>query len=440
MSPGARIQAALELLAAIDAGDEPPDRVMDGYFRRRRYAGSGDRRAITERVYATLRQRAKLDWWIGRAASGLEVGPRARVLALLALDDKAAPGEIATLFSGARHCPPVLTEAEAEVVEALYGRPLLHREMPDDVVMEYPAWMDRSFRALWGERLRHEMSALNQTAPVDLRVNTLKASRETAEAALAETFVETEPTPLSPIGLRLVGRARLGGSRAFKEGLVEVQDEGSQLLSLLVGAAPGLAVCDFCAGAGGKTLALAAEMSEHGRTRGRLVACDVSEYRLGRMAPRLERAGAVGVARQTIRAKDDPWVRDNAGGFDRVLVDAPCTGTGTWRRNPTARWRFEPRDLEEFVATQGRILAEARHLVALGGRLIYATCSLLQEENERQLAAFLEAHPEFSALAIDRVWAETIGGDAPPTGPTLRLSPASTGTDGFFCAVLQRDR
>lgn len=438
MSPGARIQAALELLAALDETHEAPDRVIDGYFRRRRYAGSGDRRAVAERVYATLRQRAKLDWWVHRAAPEMEPGPRPRVLALLALDDKTAPGDIAKLFSGTTHCPAPLSDDEAELAEALYGRPLLHREMPDDVVMEYPAWMDCSFRALWGKRLELEMSALNQTAGVDLRVNTLKAGRETAEAALAAAFVETEPTPLSPIGLRLRGRARLGGTQAFKEGLVEVQDEGSQLVSLLTGAAPGLAVCDFCAGAGGKTLALAADMSEDGRVRGRLVACDVSDYRLARMTPRLERAGALGVERRAIRAKDDPWVRENAATFDRVLVDAPCTGTGTWRRNPAARWQFEPRDLDEFVATQRRILEEAHHLVRPGGRLVYATCSLLQEENERQVASFLETHGEFHALAVEDVWEETIGGDAPPGGPVLRLSPASTGTDGFFCAVLER--
>ncbi len=439
MTPGARIAAAIELLEAVDREAEPPDHILDGFFRKRRYAGSGDRRAITERLYAVLRRRARLDWWLARTGLDITPTPRYRAIADLALSDRTSPIEMAALFDGAAHRPAPLDETERTVADALYGRPLRHRDMPDHVVMEYPGWLDRSFKALWGDRLGVEMSAMNQRAPVDLRVNTLKATWEQAHDSLAREFVEAEPTPLSPIGLRLTGRSRLGGTTAFKEGWVEVQDEGSQLIALLSGAAPGMTVADFCAGAGGKALAMAATMSSGaGGPRGTLHALDVSEYRLDRMTPRLKRAGALRIKRRAIAAKDDPWVQQAGGSCDRVLVDAPCTGTGAWRRDPDARWRFEPRDLDDIRETQRRILDQASGLVAPGGRLIYATCSLLQEENEQQLMWFLENHAEFAPLPIDKVWAETVGGPPPPTGPSLRLSPASTGTDGFYCAVLER--
>ncbi len=438
MTPGARAQAAIELLDAIAAEDRPADQILDDYFRARRYAGSGDRRDVMERVYGVMRRQAKLDWWIERTGAGDEPSVRHRVIADLVLEGRLAPDAMAAAFSGARHCPSALDAAESTLVDALYGRPLVHRDMPDNVRLEYPEWMDRSFRALWGGRLETEMSALNQPAPVDLRVNTLKSTPEDALAALHADYIQAEPTPLSPIGIRVAGKVRLGGTRAFKEGMVEVQDEGSQLISLLVGARPGMSVVDFCAGAGGKTLALAASMAEGGRIRGRLVACDVSDYRLKRMAPRLRRAGAVGVQERVVAAKDDPWVAEMAGAFDRVLVDVPCTGTGSWRRDPGMRWRFSPADLDHIRETQAKIADDASRLVRPGGRLVYATCSLLQEENERQLIEFLERHPDFQPTAIDAVWSETVGGPPPPAGPALRLSPASTGTDGFFCAVVER--
>jgi len=199
-----------------------------------------------------------------------------------------------------------------------------------------------------------------------------------------------------------------------------------------------MTVVDFCAGAGGKTLALAADMGEAGRVVGRLFACDVSANRMERMQSRIKRAGAFAVKRRTISARDDNWVAENAGRADRVLADVPCTGTGTWRRDSHAKWRFQPTDLAELQGIQQRILRDSASLVKPGGRLVYATCSLLQEENEQQLAWFLENMPDFAPLPIDQVWSETVGGPPPPAGPGLRLSPASTGTDGFFCSVLER--
>ncbi len=430
----------MDLLTEIWGGTAPPDVVADTYFRKRRYAGSGDRRAINERVYNTLRRRARLDWWIERTGLGLEPAPRTRIVADLAVSERTAPDAIAYLFSGGRHCPAALAARETELAEALYGRPLHHRDMPRPVAYEYPEWMDASFAALWGERLEAEIAALNQAAPVDLRVNTLKATTEKAQASLAGAFIDAQPTPLSPIGLRVDGHPRLGGTEAFKQGLVEIQDEGSQLLAMLVGARPGMTVVDFCAGAGGKTLALAAAMADKDRVSGRLFACDISANRLERMQGRIKRAGAFGVKRRTIAAQDDNWVAENASRADRVLTDVPCTGTGTWRRHVHAKWRFQPTDLADLQELQRRILTTAATLVKPGGRLVYATCSLLQEENEQQWAWFLENHTDFSPVSVDQIWSETVGGPPPPAGPCLRLSPASTGTDGFFCAVLERQK
>ena len=438
MTPGARMQAVIELLEQIWSGEEPIDRLTDVYFRKRRYAGSGDRRSIHATLYDVLRHRARLDWWIGRTGSSLEAGPRTRIIAELALEIKSSPQETKAIFNGATHCPAPLSDPEAELAEALYGRPLTHPDMPSPVALEYPDWMDRSLKTLWPERLAVEMSALNQPAPVDLRVNTLQSTPDAVRQSLKDDYIEVEPTPLSSIGLRLTGKARLADSTAFKKGWVEVQDEGSQLIAQLTGARPGMKVVDFCAGGGGKTLALAAAMGTDGAIDGRLWACDISDYRLERITPRLNRAGADNVRIKVIAAVADPWVNENAGRMDRVLADVPCTGTGAWRRDPDARWRASLDSLDDMIVAQQRILNMAQTLVKPGGRLIYATCSLLQEENERQFAWFLKNHTDFMPLAIDQVWAETVGGPPPPTGPCLRLSPASTGTDGFFCAVMEK--
>lgn len=278
-------------------------------------------------------------------------------------------------------------------------------------------------------------------APVDLRVNTLKThDRETALAALAAEGVEASVTDLSPLGLRLpAGRVNLPATKAFKDGLVEVQDEGSQLVALLTDARPGMAVVDFCAGAGGKTLGLAANMAN----KGRLIACDVSAGRLERSAARLKRAGAHNVTRRVLTSESDKWIKRHAKGFDRVLVDAPCTGTGTWRRNPDARWRLSPEQLDDLTSRQASILDSARRLVKPGGRLVYATCSLLPEENTNQIEAFLARWKDaegWRPLSIAEVW-ETAAGTPCPVdadATTLSLTPARHGTDGFFTAVLQR--
>jgi len=236
------------------------------------------------------------------------------------------------------------------------------------------------------------------------------------------------------VGLRIPrGRVRIGSTVAFRNGLVEIQDEGSQIIALLTDARPGMTLVDFCAGAGGKTLALAASLGEDGDG---VIACDVSSRRMQRMTVRLRRAGTRNVQRRVLASERDPWIAENAGSADRVLLDVPCTGT--WRRHPEAKWRLTPGAARAAVERQRQIVLSACRLVKPGGRLIYATCSLLPGENERQVDWLLARRPEFTPVPVGDVWAETLGGPCPATGSMLRLSPASTGTDGFFAAVFKR--
>jgi len=454
VTPAARVQASIELLQAIqDAGKAAPaddpaglpnmgtrgstrvpaDRVASGYFRNRRYVGAKDRAAVQGVAYDVLRHRAQLDWWLARG--GIVVPDvRLRVIACLALVTGWPTDDIAAAFDGGRFAPAPMSPAEQAALRRLPGRTIDHPDQPPEVRGNAPVWLAPRLARAFGERLEKELAALLEPATVDLRVNALKSGREEAQARLRSEGVTAEPTPLSPLGLRLVGRRPLGETGSFKDGLVEVQDEGSQLVALLVGARPGMRVVDFCAGAGGKALAIAAGMEN----KGHVVACDVSKIRLEASAKRLRRAGVHNVERKLIADERDPWIKRHKRAYDRVLVDAPCTGIGTWRRNPDGRWSLEPKDLEELVPKQARILASAARLVKPGGRLVYATCSLLPEENERQIEAFLAANPDFRLVPIDAVWAEAAKSPSPSPPPYLQLTPARHGTDGFFAAVLER--
>mgnify|MGYP001038976381 CR=1 FL=1 len=440
MTPGARLQAAIELLDAIDGAAAPADRVVAAYFRNRRYIGGKDRREIVDRVYAALRRRAALDWWIARVAPDepLPDRSRARMIAALAVLEGWSVDRIAGGFDGGRYRPPVLERPERNLAKALAGQSLEHPEQPLWVSYEFPEWMEGALRVAFGARMEEELAALLAEAPLDLRVNTLRATREAAMRALAAEGVEAVPTPLSPWGLRVAGRPPLATLQSFRHGAYEVQDEGSQLVALLVDARPGMKVIDFCAGAGGKSLAMAAAMEN----RGHIVACDVLEGRMERARVRLQRAGVHNVERRALSGERDPWVKRHARRYDRVLIDAPCSGVGTWRRNPDARWKLSPGAVEELVALQRRILDSACRLVAPGGRLVYATCSLLAAENEAQVEWFTAAHPEFAVVPIREVWAATVaargGGACPVGGPCILLTPARNATDGFFVAVLER--
>jgi len=435
VTPGARIAAAIDILSAIEAGERPADDIAADHFRRHRYIGAKDRVQISTHVYGVLRHRAALDWWIARASHDeVSAEARSRMIAALLLVDGRTPDDLAASFDGDRFRPAPLGPAETRLALALAGRTLTHPAMPRAVASGVPGWLEPYLDAVYGPRLEDEMAALNAAAPLDLRVNRLKADRDGARLALAAEHVIAEPTPWSPLGLRLTHRAPLAGLAAFKEGLIEVQDEGSQVAALLADAHPGMRVVDFCAGAGGKTLALAAQM----QNRGKLVACDVAAWRLERAGKRLRRAGISNVERRALASERDPWVKRHAASFDRVLVDAPCLGIGSWRRNPDGKWRATPNDLAELTLRQQDILLSAARLVRPGGRLVYVTCSLLREENEAQAEAFLAAMPDFALYPAARAWAETLGGRSPGGDDYLRLTPARHGTDGFFVAQFER--
>jgi 16S rRNA (cytosine967-C5)-methyltransferase len=435
MTPGARIEAAIGLLQRIDEGRVPADDLVADYFRRHRFAGAKDRAAISDHIYGVLRRRAQLDWWIGERGRGLASDARHRLLAALVLVEGWSAAAVAGACDGDRFRPAPLDRDEVLLVKSLEGETLERRDMPAEARGNYPAWLAPYLEAALGRSLPREMAALNEGAALDLRINRLKCDdRERARAMLMRDGVEAARTPLSPLGLRVFERIPLGTLETFRQGSIEVQDEGSQLASLLADARPGMRVVDFCAGAGGKTLALAAQMGN----RGHLVACDVSAPRLERATQRLRRAGVSIVQRVPLSGARDKWVKRHALSFDRVFIDAPCTGTGTWRRNPDAKWRLDPRDLAELTKLQAEILDSAARLAKPGGRVVYVTCSLLREENEAQIERFLAGHPAFVLLPVAQAWHETIGGEPPAQGEMLRLTPARHGTDGFFVAVLER--
>ena len=332
--------------------------------------------------------------------------------------------------------PARLDDAERAAATALAGQALDHADQPPSVLRNYPAWIELALRERFGADLDEEMEALAEPAPLDLRTNVLKTTREAALHALAAAGLEVEPTPWSPLGIRVEGRPPLGTLAPFRDGLVEVQDEGSQLAALLVEAAPGMRVVDFCAGAGGKSLAMAAAMNN----KGHIVACDVSGKRLEGATKRLRRAGVFNVEPRSLSSERDPWVKRHRAGFDRVLVDAPCTGTGTWRRNPDAKWTLRPEDPAELADLQRRILDSASRLVRPGGRIIYVTCSLLPQENESQAELFAATHPDFTPVPAGAIWTRVTGQAASDAGLYLKLSPARHNTDGFFAAVFEKAR
>jgi 16S rRNA (cytosine967-C5)-methyltransferase len=429
VTPAARLLAAIELLAAVESNPrKPADAAASDYFRARRFIGAGDRRAISERAWGVLRAKRRLTWWLDRG--GQAPNPRMLVAASLLVQGWTLDG-VAQSYSGGQYGPTSLSRAELGGLRGIEGHTPEHPDMPDDVRMEVPFWVLPLLRARFGGELEAEMAAMSEPAPLDLRVNLLKADLDSARAALALEGLEAEPTKLSPWGLRLAGRRPVTSGKAFQDGLVEIQDEGSQLVAAMVGAKPEMRVADWCAGAGGKTLALAMLMSN----RGHIAACDVSKVRLEGAVRRLRRAGVHNVEQHLTEA-GDKWLKRRAGTFDRVLVDAPCTGTGTWRRNPDARLRLAEQDLAELQPKQAAILADASRLVRPGGWLVYATCSMLAEENEAQVDAFLASHPNFSVVPLAQVW--TLAAPLPCPGPYLSLTPRRHGTDGFFTAVLQR--
>ena len=425
MTPAGRAAAAIELLRGIDAGADPADTIVTEYFRRRRYAGSGDRRAVRELVYGVLRALGMLKWRLA-AAGGNSGDARAWLIAETAVR---APADLEAVFSGGQFGPDPLSDEERALAERLGVQS--EETAPRWARLNCPAWLLERFDRAFPQTCDAEVPALNEPAPVDLRVNLLRTSRESVQAYLLEEGHTVAPTALSPAGLRAQGWLPLANTKAFKDGLVEIQDEGSQMLAFVVNAQPGERVADLCAGAGGKTLALAASM----KNTGEIIAADVSPSRLRRMAPRLQRAG-VTIAHAT--AIDIAALAEAVEPCDRVLIDAPCSGTGAWRRHPEARWRLTPEQLADHVATQASLLRDGARLVRPGGWLVYATCSLLPEENEEQAAAFINEHPQFRRVPAEQYLSDgQLAAAGLSADDDLRLSPARNGTDGVFAAVFE---
>lgn len=436
MTPAARIAASIELLDAIFTSWQtetriPADKVVDNYFKERRYLGSHDRGSIAELVYWVVRHKAALEWWATR--SGTAPSARTLTLAALLFRNEASVTQLANLFDGSRYAPSPLTDREWQFVH-LIKPPLANPDMPDWVRLNYPQWMEAQLKQSLGKTLEKGMQALQNQAPVDLRVNTLRTDRETLIDRLNEEGFDAAPTTLSPVGIRLKKRSAIFASPLFKEGLFEMQDEGSQAVSLLVDAQPGQKVIDFCAGAGGKTLCIAAQM----QNRGRLLAWDTSGKRLAQLPVRLKRAGVSNTEWHALSSESDQYIKRHKQTADRVLLDVPCSGSGTWRRNPDLKWRFTAQDLDEVLDVQRRILESASRLVKPGGRLIYATCSLLSCENETQVDNFLKTRNNFRVVCAKKIWNKTSLNDATDDVSYLSLTPHQDGVDGFFAAVLER--
>ena len=430
MTPGARLSAAIEVIADVEARRRPAGDALKDWGLVHRFAGSADRAAIAGLVYDALRRRASSAHIMG------DQRPRAVMLGMLRLERKLDCEAIAARADGGRFAPPPLTADE----RARLGTADL-AGAPPWVAGDYPQWLDAHLARVFGEERVAEGVALASRAPLDLRVNGLKAERETACAALAH--LNPVPTRWSPVGLRLALDAdaqspAIHAEPAFIKGLVEVQDEGSQLAALLPGAKAGQQVIDMCAGAGGKTLALAAIMEN----RGQVYATDSDKRRLAPIHERLERAGVHNVQIRTPRAQED-LLTDLKNRADLVLIDAPCTGIGTWRRNPDAKWRVRPGALEQRLEEQVEVLDRAAALVKPGGRIAYITCSLLAEENGDQVRAFLARQGNFALVPPTDITGALEDAHVFRTAALISeegvlMSPRRTETDGFYVSVLVR--
>lgn len=428
MTPAARIQAVIELLAEVVETPRPADTLASLYFRARRYIGSKDRAAINTRFYRIMREYFRLGWWVEQ--SGLAPTPRHMVIAALVLDKEHSAASLEKAFSGDKFAPEKMTADEKKLAAALEGKKLDHPDMPLQQRMECPDWAFEKLQAALGDGFEAEMNVMLGTAPMDLRVNPIKAARDEVLKQLKDEGFDVTAGKISPYSIRVFGRPSLTQHALYKDGHVEIQDEGSQMVALVADAKPGEQVVDFCAGAGGKTLALGAAM----QNKGRIIAMDVLGGRLNRAKERFRRAGLHNIETRALTSERDRYVKRHPGKFDLVLVDAPCTGVGTWRRDPDKRWRQLGPGLPALVPLQRSILDSAHRMVKPGGRLVYATCSLLPDENEDQVEAFVRDYPEFSIRPVIEFL------NVPGAGKFLKMTPAQHDTDGFFAAVLVRKK
>ena len=428
MRLGGRIQAAIDVLSDIEKRKRPVSEALKSWGLDHRFAGSGDRAAIGNIVYDALRKRSSTQYLMGSDST------RRLVFATLLRDWGYTPESLNKELEGDKFAPHPMTEEEAS---AFTSRKL--EDAPEHIQADVPEWLAPLLKANFDDQWIAEAQAFTKRPPVDLRVNTLKSNQSKVAKALSKT--NAKPTEIARNGLRI--EAGTGASRqpnvqadgAFQKGWFEVQDEGSQIVADLVFARPGEQVLDFCAGAGGKTLALAASMEN----KGQIHAYDANKHRL---KPIFERTKRAGIRNAQIHSPDSD-MSDLIGAMDRVVVDAPCTGTGTWRRHPHAKWKLTKEQLEQRLTEQEEALSEAAPFVKVGGYLIYITCSVLPEENENQVQAFITDNPEFELLSVGEVWQDLFGFDKlqpwSSDMKTVTLTPASTNTDGFYFAVMAKN-
>jgi 16S rRNA (cytosine967-C5)-methyltransferase len=409
MIKGAQIQAAIDILDEVYfAKTSPMDQVVNLYLKPKRYIGSSDRRIIVEHVYDIMRNFGMISWWC--EICSMHPGARNHMIMHLLLQSTGSQ-DLGTIFSGQQYHPKPFEKYEEKAIEFFHKNQYLKAQIPLTTKLNIPTWSQKYFERTFGDHFEEEVKAFQGQARFDLRVNLLKGKREDIH------FPESSITPLSPWGIYFDQRTPIYHHDLFKKGVLEVQDEGSQLVSKLVGAQPGHLVVDFCAGAGGKSLAMAAMMEN----KGRIILSDIAQWRLDKAKLRLRKAGVCNHEERILsEGLNDKWIKRLHGKVDRLLLDVPCSGTGTWRRNPEAKWRLTQNDITELLVKQKTILEASYKMVKIGGYLVYATCSLFMEENDDQIEAFLKDHPEFEK------------------GETLKLTPLQSQTDGFFAQILIR--
>ena len=429
MRLGGRVQAATEVLNDIDSRKRPVSDALKDWGLSHRFAGSGDRAAIGNLVYDVLRKKKSLSYF------GDSDSNDARVFALLLQIWKFDPDELKSTFAEDKFAPDL---PDDDVIQEILSRDISQAQL--DIQADIAEWCMASFEANFDEDWLAEAIGFSNRPPLDIRVNSLKSSRDKILKQLAKTGAK--PTKIARNGIRIFSdkpfarQPNVQAEEGFQKGRFEIQDEGSQIVADLIFAKPGESVLDFCAGAGGKTLALSAAMEN----KGQIHAYDVDKNRLAPIHERLRRAGTRNVQ---VHAPDSDltFLEDK---MDKVVVDAPCTGTGTWRRKPDAKWRLSSKNLEERLQQQEEVLSTAASYVRPGGHLIYITCSVLPEENENQVYGFCEDNPEFEIVSAGEVWEDLFGYDKPNPWSsdmkTVTLTPASTGTDGFFFCVMERAR
>ncbi|MEE9348177.1 MAG: RsmB/NOP family class I SAM-dependent RNA methyltransferase [Robiginitomaculum sp.] len=429
MRLGGRVEAAIEVLTDIENQHTPATDALRDWGKAHRFAGSKDRSFIGNIVHDALREKSSIAWRMGDDSA------RAAALGTVVYNWGITTDELIEAFAEDKHAPKPLTEIETKALNG--GQDLALA--PDWVRADIPEWIWPSFSGNFDDEAIAEGRAIATRPPLDMRANSLKSTREEALEKLAE--FEVGPSPISPLGIRINPKSAAGRlpniqpEAIFQTGGIEIQDEGSQIAALLVNAKPGETILDYCAGGGGKTLALAAQMNNEGQ----LYAFDVDKRRLAPIYQRMLRAGAT-----NIEVVEPPAgnLKRLYGKMDKVLIDAPCTGAGTWRRRPDAKWRLSPDTLELRTNEQAKVLEQAQMFVKDGGYMVYVTCSMLAEENEAQVYGFLEEHPEFQIVSAGEVWEDAFGTDAPKPwsadGCTLTMTPAATGTDGFFFAVMEK--